>query len=505
MISLLLAGTLAAAAAVRAEDPVPFAEFAKAFLKEHGNAKAASDLPYETLRATWYVRARLGGLDVAFPSEFLADKDHIETAKAVCTDLLEFEAMWADWLAAEPAQAKPVHEDVAALKAWVKSWKPASFAHLPTGERMKDNDLFAVLKAGDEEKKASERLQGHLCTPDLLGVAPKEGQPIRILFSPTRRDFVELMAYVGELDPEKRAELWTRPATEFTTFWIGWDLVVAMEYPPWAPDPGFKTGLPMSRFDKNGVEQHAVQQVANAWQWACYGDDGAPYLHQAVAMNLAIGVCGELNALEGDGWGYGTTGAKTQPYEKFVPGGMSSGGVLPPMPAAGQDALKKGNWREGFGKDHFAAPLRKGQKNGAKAPAKSKAENLDAEVESDKRAHFLLVSEDESTKYAVSAPFLGAESKSKPYPPVAVLVDYREFFRAYKSAFFHWLRTASDPKDPAASAAKFRELLRKSVDRDASQPFDELVQSVYGLPLSAKNGKTDSLEWRFLEWLSGGK
>src|SRR5260221_1552356 len=80
----------------------------------------------------------------------------------------------------------------------------------------------------------------------------------------------------------------------------------------WADAPRVRTVLPMNKFDEPGLEEHAVQQAANAWQWACYGDDGAPYLHQAVAMNLAIAVCGELNALEGDGWGYGTTGAKTQ-------------------------------------------------------------------------------------------------------------------------------------------------------------------------------------------------
>jgi hypothetical protein len=46
--------------------------------------------------------------------------------------------------------------------------------------------------------------------------------------------------------------------------------------------------------------------------------------------------------------------------------------------------------------------------------------------------------------------------------------------------------------------------MKKSVERDASQPFEELVQSIYSLPLSGKDGKTDSLEWRFLDWLGKG-
>jgi hypothetical protein len=293
--------------------------------------------------------------------------------------------------------------------------------------------------------------------------------------------------------------------TEFTTFWIGWDLILALEYPPWSPDPQFRTGLSMDKFDKTGLEQHAVQQVANAWQWLCYGDDGAAFFHQAVAMNLAIAVCGELNALEGDGWGYGTSGGQTAPYSKFVPGGLSTGGTLPPMPAAGQDTLKKGHWREGLGKDHFAAPLRKGQKNGLKMLPKNKPEHLDPAILDDKNAHFLLIAPDESTKYVVSAPFFGPDSKAKPYPPEPVILDYREFFRAYKCAFFSWLQSQSDTKDPAASAARFRDLMRKSAESDGSQPFEELVKSIYSVPLSGKDGKTDSLEWRFLDWLGKGK
>jgi hypothetical protein len=84
------------------------------------------------------------------------------------------------------------------------------------------------------------------------------------------------------------------------------------------------------------------------------------------------------------------------------------------------------------------------------------------------------------------------------------LLDYREFFRAYKSGFTHWLQTTSEPKDAAGCEARFRELLRKMKERDPSSPFEDLVQQVYGLPLSAKDGETDSLEWRYLRWLGKG-
>jgi hypothetical protein len=485
------------------EDPIPYEEFGKGFLKEHGNPKEASELPWEKLRTDWCVHARLGAFDVAYPIAFLNEKPRVDDLKALCTSLLELEAKWAEWLATEPAKAQPIRADVQTLQSWVKKWSPGPLAHQPPGDKKKD--LFELLSANEAETKAAERLAESLCKPDLLGVAPKEGGPLRVLFSPNRRDYVELMGYVGLLDETKRAELWKKEAAEWTTFWVGWDLVVAMQYPPWSPDPGFRTGLEMDKFDKSGLEQHAVQQVANAWQWSCYGDDGVPFFHQAVAMNLAIAVCGELNALEGDGWGYGTTGATTMPYERFIPGGNPSGGVLPAIPAIGQDSLKKGHWREGFGKDHFAAPLRKGQKNGLKALPRNNPLHLEKAVLDDKDAHFLLISEDESVKHVVSAPFFGPEGQKKIYPPTPVIVDYREFFRAYKSAFFHWLQTSVDPKDPAACAAKYRELLRKAAERDPSEPFETLIQSVYGVPFSGKDGKSDSLEWRFLAWLGAGK
>jgi hypothetical protein len=484
---------------------VPFADLGKEYLKDHGNPAKPEDLPIEKLREAWCVHAVLGGIDVAFPIPFLGEKQDVEDFRTVSVSLVQMQERWVEWLAPEPAKVQAVRADLTELENWVKSWKPAAFANVkPDEKQAKEHDLLKVLGANEAQTKASQRLVDALCKPDLLGIAPKEQTPLRVLLSPNRRDFVQLLGYTGLLDSTKQAELWQPNVTGFTTFWIGWDLVVALEYPPWSPDPHFKTGLPMSKFDKTGLEQHAVQQVANGWQWLCYGDDGAPYLHQAVAMNLAIAVCGELNALEGDGWGYGTTGGKTQPYERFVPGGNPAGGMLPPMPAAGQDAIKKGHWREGLGKDHFEAVLRKGQKIGLKFLPKNKPEHLDPAILDDKNAHFFLVSPDESTKYVVSAPFFGPDSKAKPYPPEPVILDYREFFRAYKCAFYYWLQNQSDPKDPAAAQVRFRDLMKKSTERDASQPFEELVQSVYSLPLSGKDGKTDSLEWRFLDWLAKG-
>jgi hypothetical protein len=501
-VALVLCITLSArVASPGGTGDVPFADFGHSFLQSHGKAAQAGDLPVEKIRSDWCVHAVLGGFDIAYPVAPLSDKPRIEELRAICTSLLEMQSHWIDWLTDDPGKVAGAKADIAELEKWVKDWRPPQFGRASNP----DKDLYKVLGAPEATTKAAARLTDALCKPDLLGVAPKEGKPVSILFAPTRHDFVELVGYAGLLDSVKQTELWQQVTTDWTTFYIGWDLVMALEYPPWSYDATFKTGIPMNKFDKTGVEQHTLLQAANAWQFACYGDDGTPYFHQALAMNLAIAVCGELNALEGDGWGYGTTGASTQPYERFVPGGNAAGGTLPAIPAAPQDTIKKGRWREGYGKDHFAAPLRKGQKNGAKQLPKSKPEGMDPALAFDSAAHFLLISADEAVKQVISAPFFGPDSRTKPYPPGPVILDYREFFRAYKCAFFNWLQTQGQDGKAPESAAHFRELLKRAYTRDETKSLEDLIKEIYGVPMSGKNGKTPSLEWKFLDWLEKGK
>jgi hypothetical protein len=105
----------------------------------------------------------------------------------------------------------------------------------------------------------------------------------------------------------------------------------------------------------------------------------------------------------------------------------------------------------------------------------------------------------------VSAPFFGAQVAKKPYPKFEFLPDYREFFRAYKCCFFDWLKKSGDKTSPEASDAKFREFLKKLNGRAPDVTYEALVQQIYGVPLSAANGSSDSLEWRFLDWLAKGR
>jgi hypothetical protein len=485
------------AARAAGEDPVPFADFGKTYLQTHG-ASAPADLPLDKLLHDHFVRVTIGLFDIAYPAAFLSEKKHAEEFAVVCKGLLDLQQRWISWLSGGDAATAPLAAEITELGAWIAAWKPPLLAKAAKGE---DKSLLVGCEATEAQAKACESLTKALLDAKTLGVAPKDGKTIALVFAPTRRAFVELLGYAGLLDTAQQSTLWTDTATSWTSFWIGMTFVLALEYPPWAYDPTFQTGLSMNQFEETGLLEHTLQQAGNTLQWVCYGDSDALYLHQAVAMNLVISICGEINALEGDA-GRGTTGAKTDPYEKFVPGGNSAGGVLPPIPAAPLNMMKGGHWRTGLGKDHFATPLRKGQKEGLKQLGKDKPDIPDASLARDKNAHFLLLSEDGAGKYIVSAPFLGKHSKEKPYPPADVLLDYREFFRAFKSGFYGWLQEkgAGD-----ASGAKFEELLKKVASRDPSLTFEDLVQQVYGKPLSGKNGETDSLEWSYLEWLGKGK
>jgi hypothetical protein len=60
-------------------------------------------------------------------------------------------------------------------------------------------------------------------------------------------------------------------------------------------------------------------------------------------------------------------------------------------------------------------------------------------------------------------------------------------------------------KTPGAIAGQVHEADEGHGHRAEGQTIDAIVQATYGLPLSGKNGDTDSLEWRFLDWLAKGK
>jgi hypothetical protein len=189
-----------------------------------------------------------------------------------------------------------------------------------------------------------------------------------------------------------------------------------------------------------------------------------------------------------------------------VPGGLSEGGVLPPAPAVGGDALVNCRWRTGAGADYFVAALREAQVEGAKVAAKDRSNAR----RKDKLVHFPIGSDESGAQWIAHAPFLGAHASAQAYPEPEFLNDYREFFKAYQSAFYHWLETTAEPVDGSRgdAFATFLRLLGKpvtDVEPITKPEIGAALEEAYGLPFSGPDGSVDSLEWRFLTWLAEQK
>ena len=480
---------------------INFADYGKAYLKTHCKEAAASACTLDAVRNHSYVHGVFGLFDIAYPVAFLGEKDKVDDLHAIVVSLLDLQMHWIEWLSKGDATVNAAKADINELKVWAKAWKLPPQPNIASAA---DKDFFVLCGATDAQKSVAKRLTEFMTNPASLGVAPKDSAPVQLLFSPTRHDFVELLGYAGTVDATQQSSLWTKNASTWSTFWIDYTQVLALTYPPWVEVPDFKGDLSMSKFEPTGMLENVVHNASIALLWSTFGDMDTPYIRTALALNMAIAVCGESNVLEGDSV-RGTTGAHTDPYERFVPGGASSGGMLPAIPAAGLDSMKVNQWRATIGHDHFVGPLRKGQKAGLAALGKARGPKLEGALAKDKVAHFLLVGDDAAQKYVVSAPFLGPRAKDKPYPPPDVIVDYREFFRAYKACFYNWLQTLEDPKGAEPSAQKYRQFLKALADRPDEKTTEDVIKDVYGTPLSDKNGDADSLEWRFLKWLDKGK
>jgi len=451
---------------------------------------------FEAVLAESYAHARLGAFEVGYPARFLSEKKKAADLQEIAGALLGLQRRWVEVMGADREGAPQVLADLAVLEAWVQSWDPAELGKLAGAV---EKDLFVALAAGEGVETAAQRSREALQSRETLGMAPQHTDgAVALVLSPSRRDFMELVGYLGLADEEFQRINWNLGVEQWTQCWSGTKLLLCLEYAPWERfDPEFRQGISVRKWaPKTGLAQHVLQQAGEALLFRCFNQSELRLYERGLAINLVVDVLGEANALDGDG-GISNSGAATAPYERFVPGGNSSGGTLPAVPAAPMDSVVDGPWRQGHGKDRFAAVLRAGQKEGAKAAAKDRSNPQSK----DKLAHFLLKGQ---SKYVVSAPFYGPHANAKPYPPIEFLNDYREFFRAYNACFLDWLRRRA-AGTAEGSARRFRELLRALSVPEETPAFHEAVERVYGVALSAENGETQSLEWRFLKWLAEGE
>jgi hypothetical protein len=402
-----------------------------------------------------FARFSLGTLDVYLPPEALADGGRLDEAREALTALALTEATWASWMAA----SKPLAIDKGPLARWMRSWKPADLAGTA------GVDLVQHLEA-------PARARAEL---DALAAALPEGRASLVVF-PARETFVEFTALAGLLHEDQRAGAWQ----EGLATWLEYDAdglrFVTLEYTSGSSD--WSGGVSVASRNPRALGELVSQVASRVLLDKNLAPGADPALSSALANAMVIDLFDELDTrVDGD-----VRARSSQGTSVFVPGGNPNGGVLPATSA-------ENRWRGTRGKDHFVTILAQVQERSGKRL--SKAERM---------VSFELQDDSGASGAVARAPFLGPGGTAA--PPEA-WADSLELMRCYGIAFVHWLRTEGGGRGKA-SERHFSELLRGLGTRGNDLP--KLFHEVYQTPLSAPNAEAlfgeDTLEGRFLTWLS---
>ncbi|NUP96395.1 MAG: hypothetical protein HUU28_09550 [Planctomycetaceae bacterium] len=475
LLPSLLALTLGCLPATAAAGQVDFNGLAEKFFKAHPvDGRSVSDVALDELVATHYALAQIGAIDVRFPREFLDDKGVVEDFKDSLTAILAVHELWLDWIGAPPEQVTKAKADFAELRKFLKG------ARAGTGAS-KAKNFFEIFSGAQDVQGALDRLRDGFRSGSMMGVTPLSTKPQVLIVAPNRQHFMELAGALGARQESSRSLYWNDSLANWTEF--GWNetQVIALQYPPLKPNlTDFSEGVAMDSKEPTGLHQNVAQRAAVTLCWHTFGNALDPAFETAIGQVAVIDIYGENNTRSGGSGRSNTTDGMTA----FIPGGRSEGGLLPPTNADSE-------WRVTAGKDYFVKPLKEGQKAGAKGGAKAKEEKL---------VYFQLKSDDTSKRTYVRAPFFGSAAQGKELPAPEFMTDYLEFFRAYKSAFLHWLREFGAAK-PVEAHALFAQLLKGIAEAGSAATFEEVVKESYKVPLSTADLGQDSLEARFLAWL----
>ena len=120
-------------------------------------------------------------------------------------------------------------------------------------------------------------------------------------------------------------------------------------------------------------------------------------------------------------------------------------------------------------------------------------------------AGFAVRSDSGGEKHPVNAPLLGSAAADPGPKPEAFRGDFLELLRSYKCAFIWWLTTKAGGTEKL-SREKLSTLLLKLSDLKTDVDLGAIVSSIYdNAPLSNRESDKDSLEGKFLIWLSQQK
>lgn len=458
---------------------LPYEKIAREYAASIGLGNAKPEvLVYDEVLAKNFVHLRLGAFELHFPLNELERRaeDLRNCSKAV----IDAELEWLDWLQASQPEARALREDLKALRTWVKDskWTSADIV-APSGP----TDALRRFHAPDALLQACERATLAMSTVRALG--PPREPPLcqGLVILPSRKLFAQFVYFVGWIYPEDSALFWLDEVLDWSQCIFGSDMAVALEYAPVDRAPGdYTAGTAMSERGADVLQQQFMQIAMLSLLRSCYAERVPPAFLGGISTNLVIDVFGQVNTrVDGD-----LRGKITPAREVFVPGGASEGGVLAKNSADSR-------WRDKQGADHFLPTLRSSQKEG---------ESLNKKVKN-RLACFSVRSDDESERFLVAAPFLGAGAKGEA-PPQPFQGEYAELIRSYKSCFLYWLQTKWKSSEKASREA-FATLLKNLADPEKQGEFEQVFKDSYGLPLSNADADKNSIEGQFLMWLSHQK
>jgi hypothetical protein len=466
------------------ESKVNFSDYGNAFAEAAGmqDLKRDEAALMPVLNAS-YVAVKLGFFDVWHPREPLRDKTVAKNFKTAAGVLLDLQERWIRWVA-DDAVAKGALGDIKVLNKWVRSWKMSRMLRRKKQDEGRP-DLLNILKVNESITEASKRFEEFMLKAEYMNRKERIKENVFILLAPTRKNFLELACFLGSLSDYNRNYLWKDSMASWTTFDCKDIQAISMEYPATVPGKGdIKQGVDMNVSVKTGLCQHVMLNAAEYLIHQYHQGSLSRELAKGFASNMVVDTYKEISVRSGGGG----PGQKLRGYSQFVPGGSSTGGTLPGRKATPHES----RWNKDKGKDYFLSVLRKAQKQGAKHSAKKQKKP------GSKMGNFTLQSDSGVLGHTVRAPFFGIPAGPESIPP-EYRRDFKDFYRAYQCAFAYWLRNKAES---TASDQVPAELAKRFLCNPKKMGTGWLLKEVYGMPLTGKDQTTDSLEWRFLQWLA---
>lgn len=478
LLALLALGQLAASPPV--EDEIDFESLGKAFAVDHGlDGVDEWDIDFREILNKGYAHLSLGIFDVYYPPKDLGEGKNAMIFKELCLHLIGMQRKWVELTEPVHGGLRDVEKDLDTVEKWIEKWKSNTFKKFDEDLPL---NLVDQLDASKKVREAVEALSTSFVKGETFGLEREDVESSPLILLPTRYEFMRLVCYAGLVFEDSRDAYWT----DETHTWIEGTIMdmraIALEYTDPDHPRDVTRGYPMNIKHDDELQQHVVQRAYLSLLRNYFGDHIDPALAVGLAINTDIDLFGCDHArLEGD-----PEGNSTPPREVFVPGGNPDGGYLPPLSA-------DSHWREFEGQERFLGKLKQAQEAGNQAGQSSK-----------ERLRSFALQDPEAGDFVVSAPFLGSPAYDKSMPPEQYIGEYMEFFRAYRTGFAEFMRTAagSTSRDSKERFAKLMtEMAKANLTYDDDRSFEDMVLEIYEVPLSSKEPDKTDLEGRFLKWL----